>query len=123
MFDLVLPLTTRNDCGVSRWEVRVAIGLFWVFMASGMSAPAQARSFHAASEITVVSGLSSQPVKGRAAKTRDYVVFRWSLMNRYSGKLNNQEYQFITPNEETKTGRIKFCRVSLGDGELEEMLN
>jgi hypothetical protein len=69
VFDLVLPLATRNDCGMSRWEVRVAIGLFWVLLASGMSASAQARSFVTASEITAVSVLSSLPVKGRAAKT------------------------------------------------------
>ena len=69
MFDLVLPLATRNDCGMSRWGVRVAIGLFWVFLASGMSVPAQARTFDSASEITAVSALSTLPVKGRAAKT------------------------------------------------------
>jgi len=69
VFDLVLPLATHNDCGVSWWEVRVAIGLFWVFLASGMSVPAHARTFDAASEITAVSVLASLPVKGRAAKT------------------------------------------------------
>ncbi len=69
MFDLVLPLATRNDCGMSRWGVRVAIGLFWVFLASGMSVPAQARTFDSASEITAVSALSTLPVKGRAPKT------------------------------------------------------
>jgi hypothetical protein len=69
VFALVLPLATRNDCGISRREVRVAIGLFWVFMASGMSVPAQARTIDAASEITAVSVLSSLAVKGRAPKT------------------------------------------------------
>jgi hypothetical protein len=69
VFDLVLPVATRNDCGMSRWEVRVAIGLFWVFLASGMSVPAQAGTFGEASEVTAVSVLSSLQVKGRAAKT------------------------------------------------------
>ncbi len=40
-----------------------------MFMASGMSVPAQARTFDVANEITAVSVLSSLPVKGRAAKT------------------------------------------------------
>ena len=54
---------------MSRWEIRLAIGLLTVFSVSGIAAPAQANRFSGATEVTASSVLSSLPVKGRAAKT------------------------------------------------------
>jgi len=54
---------------MSRWEIRLAIGLLAAFIVSGIAPPAQAIKFSAASEVTASSVLSSLPVKGRAAKT------------------------------------------------------
>ena len=54
---------------MSRWEIRLAIGLLTVFSVSGIAAPAQANRFSEATEVTASSVLSSLPVKGRAAKT------------------------------------------------------
>ena len=54
---------------MSRWEIRLAIGLLGAFTVSGITVPAQAIRFSAATEVTASSVLSSLPVKGRAAKT------------------------------------------------------
>jgi hypothetical protein len=54
---------------MSRWEIRLAIGLLAAFSVSGIAAPAQAIRFSEATEVTASSVLSSLPVKGRAAKT------------------------------------------------------
>jgi hypothetical protein len=54
---------------MSRWEIRLAIGLLTAFSVSGIAAPAQANRFSEATEVTASSVLSSLPVKGRAAKT------------------------------------------------------
>jgi hypothetical protein len=54
---------------MSRWEIRLAIGLLAAFSVSGIAAPAQAIRFSEATEVTATSVLSSLPVKGRAAKT------------------------------------------------------
>jgi hypothetical protein len=54
---------------MSRWEIRLAIGLLGAFTASGITAPAQAIRLSAATEVTASSVLASLPVKGRAAKT------------------------------------------------------
>ncbi len=54
---------------MSRWEIRLAIGLLAAFSVSGIEAPAQAIRFSEATEVTASSVLSSLPVKGRAAKT------------------------------------------------------
>lgn len=54
---------------MSRWEIRLAIGLLTAFSVSGIAAPAQAIRFSEATEVTATSVLSSLPVKGRAAKT------------------------------------------------------
>ena len=54
---------------MSRWEIRLAIGLLTAFSVSGIAAPAQAIRFSEATEVTASSVLSSLPVKGRAAKT------------------------------------------------------
>ncbi len=54
---------------MSRWEIRLAIGLLAAISVSGIAAPAQAIRFSEATEVTASSVLSSLPVKGRAAKT------------------------------------------------------
>jgi len=54
---------------MSRWEIRVAIGLVGALFASGIAAPAQAIRYSEATEVTASSVLSSLPVKGRAPKT------------------------------------------------------
>ena len=54
---------------MSRWEIRVAIGLLGALFVSGIAAPAQAIRFSEANEVTASSVLSSLPVKGRAPKT------------------------------------------------------
>ena len=54
---------------MSRWEIRVAIGLLGALSAAGITAPAQAIRYSEASEVTASSVLSSLPVKGRAPKT------------------------------------------------------
>jgi hypothetical protein len=54
---------------MSRWEIRLAVGLLGAFTVSGITIPAQAIRFSEATEVTASSVLSSLPVKGRAAKT------------------------------------------------------
>ena len=54
---------------MSRWEIRVAIGLLGALSAAGIAAPAQAIRYSEATEVTASSVLSSLPVKGRAPKT------------------------------------------------------
>ena len=54
---------------MSRWEIRLAIGLIGSILASGISVTSQAATFSQASEVTASSVLSTLPVKGRAAKT------------------------------------------------------
>jgi hypothetical protein len=54
---------------MSRWEIRVAIGLVGALFASGIAAPAYAIRLSEATEVTATSVLSSLPVKGRAPKT------------------------------------------------------
>jgi hypothetical protein len=54
---------------MSRWEIRVAIGLLGALFASGFAAPAQAIRYSEATEVNASSVLASLPVKGRAPKT------------------------------------------------------
>ena len=54
---------------MSRWEIRLAIGLIGSILASGISVTSQAATFSQASEVTATSVLMTLPVKGRAAKT------------------------------------------------------
>jgi hypothetical protein len=66
---LVLPPATRNHRDMSRWEIRVAIGLMGLFTVSTIPNLAQATTFTAATEVTASSVLSTLAVKGRAPKT------------------------------------------------------
>lgn len=54
---------------MSRWEIRVAIGLIGSLLASGISISAHASMITEASEVTASSVLLTLPVKGRAPKT------------------------------------------------------
>ena len=54
---------------MSRWEIRVAIGLIGSLMASGISTTTYAATFSEGTEVTASSVLSTLPVKGRAPKT------------------------------------------------------
>lgn len=54
---------------MSRWEIRLAIGLIGSILASGISVTSQAAIFSKANEVTATSVLMTLPVKGRAAKT------------------------------------------------------
>jgi hypothetical protein len=54
---------------MSRWELRVAIGLIGIFVASVMPSQAQAVAFFQVSEVSASSVLESLAVKGRAPKT------------------------------------------------------
>ncbi len=81
MFDLVLPLATRNDYDMSRWEIRLAIGLVGAFFVSGIAAPVQATAISKAAEVTAATALSTIAVKGRAPKTgydRDALFGDWA---------------------------------------------
>ncbi len=81
MFDLVLPLATRNDYDMSRWEIRLAIGLVGAIFVSGIAAPVQATVISKAAEVTAATALSTIAVKGRAPKTgydRDALFGDWA---------------------------------------------
>ncbi len=81
MFDLVLPLATRNDYDMSRWEIRLAIGLVGAIFVSGIAAPVQATAISKAAEVTAATALSTIAVKGRAPKTgydRDELFGDWA---------------------------------------------
>ena len=54
---------------MSRWEVRLAIGLIGLFAVSTIPQIAQATLFAAATEVTASSALATLAVKGRAPKT------------------------------------------------------
>ena len=69
MFGLVLPPATRNDSGMSRWEIRLAIAVIGLFAAQTLVQPAQATTLVAESEVSASAALASLPVKGRAPKT------------------------------------------------------
>ena len=66
---------------MSRWEVRVAIGLIGLFAVSTIPQIAQATPFAAATEVTASSALATLAVKGRAPKTgydRDKLFGDWA---------------------------------------------
>jgi hypothetical protein len=66
---------------MSRWEIRVAIGLIGVFSVATIPQLAQAATFATATEVTASSALSTLAVKGRAPKTgydRDALFGDWA---------------------------------------------
>ena len=66
---------------MSRWEIRVAIGLIGVFAVGTIPQTAQAATFAGATEVTASSALSTLAVKGRAPKTgydRDALFGDWA---------------------------------------------
>lgn len=54
---------------MSRWEIRLAIGLIGIFVTSVMPLQAQVVAFALASEVSASSVLEALAVKGRAPKT------------------------------------------------------
>jgi hypothetical protein len=70
---------------MSRWEIRLAIGLIGISAASLMPLQAQAVAFVQASEVNASSVLESLAVKGRAPKTgysRDQFGQAWADVDR-----------------------------------------
>jgi len=66
---------------MSRWEIRVAIGLIGVFSVATIPQLAQAATFATATEVTASSALFTLAVKGRAPKTgydRDALFGDWA---------------------------------------------
>jgi hypothetical protein len=101
---------------MSRWEIRVAIGLLGVFIASGSAQPAQAITFSEATEVTASSVLSSLPVKGRAPKTgysRDQFGQAWADVDRNGCDTRNDMLKRDLINIEYKV-KTRDCVVVTG---------
>ena len=101
---------------MSRWEIRVAIGLLGVFIASGSAQPAQAIPFSEATEVTASSVLSSLPVKGRAPKTgysRDQFGQAWADVDRNGCDTRNDMLKRDLINIEYKV-KTRDCVVVTG---------
>ena len=116
MFALDLPLATRNHCDMSRWEVRVAIGLIGLFAVSTIPQIAQAKPFAAATEVTASSALATLAVKGRAPKTgydRDALFGDWADPDGNGCDARNDVLARDLTNKVFGTGRDK-CLVLSG---------
>jgi hypothetical protein len=101
---------------MSRWEIRLAIGLLAAFSVSGIAAPAQAIRFSEATEVTATSVLSSLPVKGRAAKTgysRSQFGQAWADVDRNGCDTRNDMLKRDLTNVEFKV-KTRDCVVLSG---------
>ena len=101
---------------MSRWEVRVAIGLIGSLMASGISTTAHARTFVEATEVTAISVLSTIPVKGRAPKTgytRAQFGQTWADVDRNGCDTRNDMLKRDLTNIEYKA-KTRNCVVATG---------
>jgi hypothetical protein len=113
---LDLPLATRNHRDMSRWEIRVAIGLMGLFAISTIPQIAQAMNFTAATEVTATSALSTLAVKGRAPKTgydRDALFGGWADPDGNGCDARNDVLARDLTNKVFGTGRDK-CLVLSG---------
>jgi hypothetical protein len=113
---LVLPPATRNHRDMSRWEIRVAIGLMGLFAVSTIPQLAQATIFTAATEVTASSALSTLAVKGRAPKTgydRDALFGGWADPDGNGCDARNDVLARDLTNKVFGTGRDK-CLVLSG---------
>jgi hypothetical protein len=102
---------------MSRWEIRLAIGLLTAFSVSGIAAPAQANRFSEATEVTASSVLSSLPVKGRAAKTgytRAQFGQAWADVDRNGCDTRNDMLKRDLTNIEFKV-KTRDCVVLTGE--------
>jgi hypothetical protein len=101
---------------MSRWEIRLAIGLLASFSVSGITVPAQAIRLSAATEVTASSVLSSLPVKGRAAKTgytRSQFGQAWADVDRNGCDTRNDMLKRDLTNVEFKV-KTRDCLVLTG---------
>ena len=101
---------------MSRWEIRLAIGLLTAFSVSGIAAPAQAIRFSEATEVTASTVLSSLPVKGRAAKTgysRSQFGQAWADVDRNGCDTRNDMLKRDLTNVEFKV-KTRDCVVLSG---------
>ena len=102
---------------MSRWEVRVAIGLIGLFAVSTIPQIAQATSFAAATEVTASSALATLAVKGRAPKTgydRDALFGDWADPDGNGCDARNDVLARDLTNKVFGTGRDK-CLVLSGN--------
>jgi hypothetical protein len=101
---------------MSRWEIRVAIGLVGALLTCGTTGPAQATTFSEATEVTATSVLSSLPVKGRAPKTgysRDQFGQAWADVDRNGCDTRNDMLKRDLTNIEYKV-KTRDCVVLTG---------
>ena len=101
---------------MSRWEIRVAIGLIGVFSVATIPQLAQAATFTAATEVTASSALSTLAVKGRAPKTgydRDALFGGWADPDGNGCDARNDVLARDLTNKVFGTGRDK-CLVLSG---------
>ena len=101
---------------MSRWEIRVAIGLLGVLSTAGIAAPAQAIRFSEATEVTATSVLSTIPVKGRAPKTgytRAQFGQTWADVDRNGCDTRNDMLKRDLTNIEYKA-KTRNCVVATG---------
>jgi Protein of unknown function (DUF1524) len=101
---------------MSRWEIRLAIGLVGALFASGIAAPAHAIRFSEATEVTASSVLSSLPVKGRAPKTgytRAEFGQAWADVDRNGCDTRNDMLKRDLTNIEYKV-KTRDCVVATG---------
>jgi len=101
---------------MSRWEIRVAIGLVGALLTCGTTGPAQATTFSEATEVTATSVLSSLPMKGRAPKTgysRDQFGQAWADVDRNGCDTRNDMLKRDLTNIEYKV-KTRDCVVLTG---------
>lgn len=101
---------------MSRWEVRVAIGLIGLFAVSTIPQIVQATTFTAATEVTASSALATLAVKGRAPKTgydRDALFGDWADPDGNGCDARNDVLTRDLTNKVFGTGRDK-CLVLSG---------
>ena len=101
---------------MSRWEVRLAIGLIGLFTVSTIPQIAQATPFASATEVTASSALATLAVKGRAPKTgydRDALFGDWADPDGNGCDARNDVLARDLTNKVFGTGRDK-CLVLSG---------
>jgi hypothetical protein len=101
---------------MSRWEIRVAIGLIGFFAASTIPQVAQATTFTAATEVTASSALATLAVKGRAPKTgytREQFGQAWADVDRNGCDTRNDVLKRDLTNIEYKV-KTRNCVVASG---------
>jgi hypothetical protein len=101
---------------MSRWEIRVAIGLIGFLAASTIPQVAKATTFTAATEVTASSALATLAVKGRAPKTgytREQFGQAWADVDRNGCDTRNDVLRRDLTNIEYKV-KTRNCVVASG---------